>query len=313
MLDYAPRRGRPRAAGDRRRRRRGGAPARHGGQPDAAAGDRRAGAAEAPGRPGLAAVDRADAGRDPGGDRRRSAAPATPGCSPCASSPPRTRRCGPGSSTSRPRWPTPPGRRTPRSGTAWPSRSERRRGPRASGRVRPGWARPRAQARGAAVRRPTAADTLIWTGHEPDAGGPSGPGPVGDRQPGRIRDAVRWDRPRRGRPAAGGTSSRRSWTGWSADGSGDRSAGRVGDDDRRLLLGTAADDGDDLRARSRRGPVGRLGSCGRRIALDALLRGPTPGLPGPDPGLTRGAEPESAANGFGATAVVEHVDARSTA
>ena len=81
--------------GHHRRRRRRGPPARHGRQRDPAAGDRRAGAAEAPRRHGLAAVDRADAGRRPGGHGRRSAAPATPACSPCASSPPPTRRCGP--------------------------------------------------------------------------------------------------------------------------------------------------------------------------------------------------------------------------
>ena len=55
-----------RPAGDHRRCRRGGAPARHGGQRDGAAGDRGAGAAGHPGRAGLAAVHRADAGRDPG-------------------------------------------------------------------------------------------------------------------------------------------------------------------------------------------------------------------------------------------------------
>ena len=47
----------------------------------AAAGHRRAGAAEAPGRHGLAAVDRADARRACRWRRCRSAGPATPGCS----------------------------------------------------------------------------------------------------------------------------------------------------------------------------------------------------------------------------------------
>ena len=90
----------------------------HGGGLDAAAGDRRAGAAQAPGRAGLAAVDRADAGRDPGRDRRRSAAPATPACSRCASWPRPTSRCGRAWPTSRPAWPRPPGPRTSPSATA---------------------------------------------------------------------------------------------------------------------------------------------------------------------------------------------------
>ena len=74
MLDYAQHGRRPRHRGDHRRRRRCGAPARHGRLGDAAAGDRGAGAAGQARRPGLAAVDRADARRRAGGhgvDRRR--------------------------------------------------------------------------------------------------------------------------------------------------------------------------------------------------------------------------------------------------
>ena len=54
---------------------------------DGAAGDRRAGAAGHPGRDGLAAVDRADAGRDPGGLRVDRRCAATPACSRCGSWP----------------------------------------------------------------------------------------------------------------------------------------------------------------------------------------------------------------------------------
>ena len=79
------RRGRPRHAGDHRRRRRRRAPAGDGGRGHTAAGDRGAGAAGAPRRDGLAAVDRADAGGRAGGhgvDRRGAA---TPGCWRCGS------------------------------------------------------------------------------------------------------------------------------------------------------------------------------------------------------------------------------------
>ena len=66
---------RPRAVGDHRRRRRCGPPARHARGGHAAAGDRRTGAAEVPRRHGLAALDRADAGRRPGRDGRHRRRP----------------------------------------------------------------------------------------------------------------------------------------------------------------------------------------------------------------------------------------------
>ena len=68
----------------------------HAGVRDAAAGHRRAGPAEVPRRYGLAAVDRADACRRSGRDRRRSATPATPVCSPSASWAQPTRACATG-------------------------------------------------------------------------------------------------------------------------------------------------------------------------------------------------------------------------
>ena len=64
-------RGRPRPARDHRGRRRRRAPSRHDRVADVVAGHRRAGAAPAARRPRLAALDRADARRHPGGDGRR--------------------------------------------------------------------------------------------------------------------------------------------------------------------------------------------------------------------------------------------------
>ena len=81
---------RARPRGDHRRGRWSRPPAGNVGRPDAAAGHRRTGAAEVPGRDGLAALDRADAGRRTGGHRARSATPATPACSPYGSWPPGT-------------------------------------------------------------------------------------------------------------------------------------------------------------------------------------------------------------------------------
>ena len=68
MYEYARVGRRPRAAGDHRGRRRRRAPAGHDRVDDAAAGDRRPGAARAARRARLAAVDRADARRHPGRD-----------------------------------------------------------------------------------------------------------------------------------------------------------------------------------------------------------------------------------------------------
>ena len=62
--------GRSRAAGDHRRRRRRGPPARDARRQDDRARARRAGPVPPPAGPGLAAVDRADAGGHPGGDVR---------------------------------------------------------------------------------------------------------------------------------------------------------------------------------------------------------------------------------------------------
>jgi 5-(carboxyamino)imidazole ribonucleotide synthase len=69
LFEYAAS-GIARPARDHRRRRRRGAPAGHAGRQDRGAGAGRAGAEQGAERHGLAAVDRADAGRDPGGDLR---------------------------------------------------------------------------------------------------------------------------------------------------------------------------------------------------------------------------------------------------
>ena len=118
MVDYADVGGRPRPAGHHHRRRRRGPPARHGRRADPAAGDRRAGAAEVPRRHGLAAVHRADAGRACRWRPCRSAAPATPACSPSASSARPTRRCAAGWPASRRAWRSWSRRRTPRCASA---------------------------------------------------------------------------------------------------------------------------------------------------------------------------------------------------
>ena len=74
LFEYALHRRRARPPGDHRRRRRRRAPPRHGRREDPPAGARRAGGVQGAQRHGLAAVDRADAGRHAGrhaGDRPR--------------------------------------------------------------------------------------------------------------------------------------------------------------------------------------------------------------------------------------------------
>ena len=83
-------------------RRRRGPPPGHDRVDDPAAGDRRAGPAQAPRRPRLAALDRADARRHPGRDRGGRQRRATRACSRCASSARPTTRSGPAWRSSRP-------------------------------------------------------------------------------------------------------------------------------------------------------------------------------------------------------------------
>ena len=85
--------GRPRPAGHHRRRRRGGPPARHGRQRHPAAGHRRAGAAEATWTAWTRCCRSCRCRPASRWPRCRSAAPATPACSPCASSAPPTPTC----------------------------------------------------------------------------------------------------------------------------------------------------------------------------------------------------------------------------